>query len=1733
MKYLRYFLSVLTMLLLTHSISAQNGGNALTFDGTDDYVKVDAGVGSGLNFGGASQFTASFWVYPNDPGSVVNQYLFHKHFSAIGAVQYSIWLNTGKINCRIDRFSDGGNYFLTGPSAIITQSKWYYITLVKTATTFEIYVDGVFYNSGTIPVTQLGASASTGNVLFGRDNDATFPLDGKMDEIKVWNGARSATQIRQDMYRIENSSTTNLTLYLPLDEGTGQSPTDNGNAPANTVTLGPTSGVDVQDPTWVVSGATAGPGQAIKFDGLDEFGQTSAPHPVLNATDLSIEFWLRHTGGGSEQVVLSQGTASNNQQLTVGFKSSIDVNPNAFFMSFFGNELVSPGGLLDVNWHHYAATYNRTTGERKLYKDGFVIAEDISPATLNSSGTMYLASLDGTQKFVNAYMDELRIWTSVRTEAQILENVNGSVDSDESGLYVNYRFDQTPDASQTNLFDFTSNGFNMALSNMEGDLDFSLQDTYNQWVGGVSSDISNALNWGGLSVPSVTSSVGFNAISSLANLPSLTGAMGWFNATITNPGITTTTSMNVAGNLLGTTLPLDLSGTNVFMGQFGKLVESGSGILSNGTIMTSSLLNAPNAVNVGNFGLTITSAANLGPTLVQRTHFAWPLGAATGIKRFFRANPASNSGLNATLVFHYDETELNGNLESNLKLLKSSDNGVSWRYVPFIHNTVNNTFTITGQDTLEMYTAFGYVAPIILPMTPTLNQPLVSLTPTISWVMGGGMPAFSYAVEIYSDAGLTNLVHTSPAFTGLPTYNVPAAVLEYNTRYYWRAAVTDAAGVVNYSTTSVFTTLLDTPVLVSPATEYESLVMSPNLEFSINPSTSNVLYNLLIGTAPGLTVGGNTNMTTAVNPGSFIVNPVGLAIATKYWWTINAQVSDVLAHNNGENKTATAEWTFYTPLDILTTPINGVTGHTLEPSFAWDDVAWETGYELRISTAGGTQIAFNNGVFFTDLNIAPNTTSVMYNENTEDELTPGTFPFPLSPNTTYYWQLVGKDGAVDIESPIWHFTTYPAVAVSQYNPANGDSVFLNSVMFTYGINQATNGLKFKLQVKSATTPPVRTDWLTSNFTGTSTNLFQTVNLLGGMRYYWRVVLLNNANQVMSYSPTQYFSTSGGATIPTPSWPIGSVRVYTNTPQLNWYTAGYSPDITFDVEVRIGSSGGAVVYSSTNITNIYHQIATPLTAATYHYWKVRSVYKRGTGDEQTSDWSPFQIFQPWGGGQLVTPQLSYPVNNATVYTTAPFVHWWLGEAGTGLDFYVRVSSTSNFATYTDFNAGTNLFVQLSGLTPGTTYYYQVIAQNGLLQTTASSLGIFTVAGGVANGYPVLNWPTGNPTVYTTLPSLSWYLEGSPLGITGYVVRWKIGSNSSDWNSDYTATVMVIGASNTFYNFTIPFAEGQVIYWAVAATNGSSQSAWASDHFTIYSGTTPGAPVLSWPVGNAILFTVDPQLNWWVNGSTSGIVGYEVVYSYSDVFANGATTTAYSSTTSLNVTGLVEGATYYWKVRAHFGGLSYGAFSAVESFTINPGSFAPVTPIVGGPHNVMIATTSPIISWGLPAAMTAGMKFDLEVAENVNFTNSTLFENLTTTNQPLQGLSPNKSYFWRVRTKNSDGAYSYYSGLGKFQVMDGATDIKDMALVPAEFGLDQNFPNPFNPSTTIRFALPTDVNVKLDVYNTLGEKIAEIVNGPMNAGSYSINFDASSLPSGIYFYRIEAGSSVAIRKMILLK
>jgi hypothetical protein len=104
---------------------------------------------------------------------------------------------------------------------------------------------------------------------------------------------------------------------------------------------------------------------------------------------------------------------------------------------------------------------------------------------------------------------------------------------------------------------------------------------------------------------------------------------------------------------------------------------------------------------------------------------------------------------------------------------------------------------------------------------------------------------------------------------------------------------------------------------------------------------------------------------------------------------------------------------------------------------------------------------------------------------------------------------------------------------------------------------------------------------------------------------------------------------------------------------------------------------------------------------------------------------------------------------------------------------------------------------------------------------------------------------------------------------------------------------------------------------------------------------------------------------------------------------------------------------------------------------------------------------------------------------------------------------------------------------------ATDVdEDGGQVPTTFALNQNFPNPFNPTTTISFNLPTVSNVSLTIFNILGQEVTSVVNERLAAGNHVFEWDGhdgygSPVASGIYFYRLEAGDYRSIRKMTLLK
>jgi hypothetical protein len=189
-------------------------------------------------------------------------------------------------------------------------------------------------------------------------------------------------------------------------------------------------------------------------------------------------------------------------------------------------------------------------------------------------------------------------------------------------------------------------------------------------------------------------------------------------------------------------------------------------------------------------------------------------------------------------------------------------------------------------------------------------------------------------------------------------------------------------------------------------------------------------------------------------------------------------------------------------------------------------------------------------------------------------------------------------------------------------------------------------------------------------------------------------------------------------------------------------------------------------------------------------------------------------------------------------------------------------------------------------------------------------------------------------------------------------------------------------------------------------------------------------------------------------------------------------------------------------------------------------------------------------GLPPLMwrsaTAALTYEVEVGLDSSFAVIAVgpVALAETTFAPVIPLSPGR-YYWRVRGLNAGGP-GEWSGVWSFDVESPAS--ADGQAVPIEFALEQNFPNPFNPGTVIRFALPARAAIRLAVYDLLGREVTVLVEGMKDAGRHEAVWDASRVPSGTYVYRLQAhgadhaspggsgtaaGTFVQSRKMTIVK
>lgn len=187
-----------------------------------------------------------------------------------------------------------------------------------------------------------------------------------------------------------------------------------------------------------------------------------------------------------------------------------------------------------------------------------------------------------------------------------------------------------------------------------------------------------------------------------------TGLTSAANLTIDAAGYTLALSSNlsVSGSVNLTNGLLNLSDKTLTLGATATLNENSANYattVTTGQITTTRTITSPSSLNIGGMGLLLTSAANLGSTILERHHNAVTANGHTGIKRWYKITPTNNTGLNATIVFPYFDHELNGQTEGTFKIYKSENNS-TWQSISSVVDPPNNTVTATGINTFSYFT---------------------------------------------------------------------------------------------------------------------------------------------------------------------------------------------------------------------------------------------------------------------------------------------------------------------------------------------------------------------------------------------------------------------------------------------------------------------------------------------------------------------------------------------------------------------------------------------------------------------------------------------------------------------------------------------------------------------------------------------------------------------------------------------------------------------------------------------------------------------------------------------------------------------------------------------------------------------------------------------------------------------------------------------------------------------
>ena len=348
-------------------------------------------------------------------------------------------------------------------------------------------------------------------------------------------------------------------------------------------------------------------------------------------------------------------------------------------------------------------------------------------------------------------------------------------------------------------------------------------------------------------------------------------------------------------------------------------------------------------------------------------------------------------------------------------------------------------------------------------------------------------------------------------------------------------------------------------------------------------------------------------------------------------------------------------------------------------------------------------------------------------------------------------------------------------------------------------------------------------------------------------------------------------------------------------------------------------------------------------------------------------------------------------------------------------------------------------------------------------------------------------------------------------------------------EFDSTDVIDSIATNWTRLSGELSEDKTYYWKVTDDSGNSSRVWC---FKVNSlNSRPDAFELVSPDNNFIADTLRPSFEW--SASRDRDPGDDAL-KYNLYIGNSIDSmlcvysgheTQHDLTFDLN-----ENGQYNWYVEAcdKMNSTIRSSGSSRVLF-INTENEAPPAPVLVTPNNNSYQTTRyPYFEWTEVQDPDPGDHVTYEISYwtssstsiRVVFRNNNYMDNMR--------VGDMREYFWKVAAVDDQDLKTYSDTMVFY-----TNTTLDVVEIPESYSLKNNFPNPFNPVTSISYELPEDVYVRLKIYDLTGKMIRDLVNDLHSAGKYTVQFDASRIPSGIYVYKIEADSFTDSKKMLLLK